>query len=62
MENEKACEEVLDIQRDDVSVKALTVRTKEERKIGDQTGTAFLRTRERERKGSMNRGDIKWMR
>ena len=35
--------------------KALAVQTKEEREIAEQTVATLLRTRERERKGSMNR-------
>ena len=54
--NEDACEGVLDIQRDGASVKVPAVRTKEVREIAEQTVPALVRTRERERKGSMNRG------
>jgi hypothetical protein len=54
--NEKACEEVLDIERDDGSVKALVVWTKEEWEIAEQPVAALLRTRERGGKGSVNRG------
>jgi acetate kinase len=48
--NEKAFEEVLEIQRDGAPVKVLAVRTKEEREIAEQTVAALLRTREGERK------------
>jgi len=44
--NEKACEEVLEIQRDGAPVKVLAIRTKEEREIAQQTVVALLRTRE----------------
>ncbi len=50
--NEKACEEVLEIQRDGAPVKVLAVRTKEEREIAEQTVAALLRTREGEGKTS----------
>jgi acetate kinase len=48
--NEKACEEVLEIQRDGAPVKVLAVRTNEEREIAQQTVAALLRTREGEGK------------
>ena len=54
--NEKACEEVLEIQRNGGLVKVLAVRTKEEREIAEQTVAAILRGREGKGKGSMNRG------
>jgi acetate kinase len=44
--NEKACAEVLEIQRDGAPVKVLAVRTKEEREIAEQTMAALLRARE----------------
>jgi acetate kinase len=44
--NEKACEEVLEIHRDDAPVKVLAIRTKEEREIAEQTVAALLRSRE----------------
>jgi acetate kinase len=44
--NEKAREEVLEIQRDGAPVKVLAIRTKEEREIAEQTVAALLRTRE----------------
>jgi acetate kinase len=47
--NEKAFEEVLEIQQDSAAVKVLAVRTKEEREIAEQT-VAVLRTREGEGK------------
>jgi acetate kinase len=48
--NEKAYEEVLEIQRDGAPVKVLAVRTNEEREIAEQTVAALLRTREGEGK------------
>jgi acetate kinase len=54
--NEKACADVLEIQRDSGLVKVLAVRTNEEREIAEQTVAALLRTREGEGKGAMNRG------
>ena len=48
--NEKACEEVLEIQRDGAPVKVLAVRTKEEREIAEQTVAVLLRTWEAGRK------------
>ena len=48
--NEKACEEVLEIQRDGAPVKVLAVRTNEEREIAEQTAAVLLRAREGERK------------
>jgi acetate kinase len=47
--NEKACAEVLEIQRDGGLVKVLAVRTKEEREIAEQTVAALLRAREERR-------------
>jgi len=44
--NEKACEGVLEIQREGAPVKVLAVRTNEEREIAQQTVAALLRTRE----------------
>ena len=44
--NEKAYEEVLEIQRDGAPVKVLAIRTKEEREIAQQTVAVLLRTRE----------------
>jgi acetate kinase len=41
--NEKAYEEVLEIQRDEAPVKVLAVRTKEEREIAEQTVAVLLR-------------------
>jgi len=43
--NEKACTEVLEIQRDDAPVKVLAIRTKEEREIAEQTIKAIEKTR-----------------
>jgi acetate kinase len=54
--NEKACGEVLEIQRDNGLVKVLAVRTKEEREIAEQTVAALLRAREGAGNGSLNRG------
>jgi acetate kinase len=54
--NEKACGEVMEIQRNGGLVKVLVVRTKEEREIAEQTVAAILRAREGEGKASMNRG------
>jgi len=54
--NEEAYEEVLEIQRDDASVKVLAIRTKEEREIAEQTVAALFRAQKGEGKGSMNRG------
>jgi acetate kinase len=54
--NEKAYEEVLEIQRNEAPVKVLAVRTNEEREIAGQTVAALLRAREGEEKDSMNRG------
>jgi len=54
--NERACAEVLEIQRDGAHVKVLAVRTKEEREIAEQTVAALLRARESEGKGATNRG------
>jgi acetate kinase len=48
--NEKAYEEVLEIQRDGAPVKVLAVRTNEEREIAEQTVAVLLRAREGERK------------
>jgi len=48
--NEKAYEEVLEIQRDGASVKVLAVRTNEEREIAEQTVAVLLRARDGERK------------
>jgi acetate kinase len=42
--NEKACEEVLEIQRDGAPVKVLVIRTKEEREIAEQTIKAIEKT------------------
>jgi acetate kinase len=50
--NEKAYEEVLEIERDGALVKVLAVRTNEEREIAQQTVAALLRTREAEGKTS----------
>ena len=44
--NEKAYEEVLEIQRDNAPVRVLAVRTKEEREIAQQTVATLLQTRE----------------
>jgi acetate kinase len=44
--NEKACDEVLEIQRDGSPVKVLAIRTKEEREIAEQTVATLLRARE----------------
>jgi len=44
--NEKAYEEVLEIQRDDAPVKVLAIRTKEEREIAEQTIAVLMQTRE----------------
>jgi acetate kinase len=52
--NEKACEDVLEIQRDGGLVKVLVVRTKEEQEIAEQTVAALLRAQEDEGKGSAN--------
>jgi acetate kinase len=43
--NEKACEEVLEIQRDGAPIKVLVIRTKEEREIAEQTVKAIEKTR-----------------
>jgi len=43
--NEKACEEVLEIQRDGAPVKVLAVRTNEEREIAEQTINAIEKTK-----------------
>ena len=43
--NEKACEEVLEIQQDGAPVKVLAVRTNEEREIAEQTIKAIEKTR-----------------
>ena len=43
--NEMACEEVLEIQKDDALVKVLAIRTKEEREIAEQTVNAIKKTR-----------------
>jgi acetate kinase len=48
--NEKAYEEVLEIQQDGAPVKVLAVRTKEEREIAEQTVATLLRTREGDKK------------
>jgi acetate kinase len=48
--NEKTCEEVLEIERDGAPVKVLTIRTKEEREIAEQTVAVLLRTWEGEGK------------
>ena len=48
--NEKAYEEVLEIQRDGAPVKVLAVRTNEEREIAEQTVAVLLRARDGERK------------
>jgi len=45
VKNEKACEEVLEIQRDGAPVKVLAVRTNEEREIAEQTVAVLLQTR-----------------
>jgi acetate kinase len=42
--NEKAYEEVLEIQRDGAPVKVLAVRTREEREIAEQTVAVLMRT------------------
>jgi acetate kinase len=55
--NEKACEEVLEIQRDGAPVKVLAVRTKEEREIAEQTVAALLGTRERVKKLIFTEGE-----
>jgi len=54
--NDKAYEEVLEIQGDAAPVKILAVRTKEEREIAEQTVATLLRAQEGEERGSMNRG------
>ena len=54
--NEKACEEVLEIQRDGAPVKVLAARTNEEREIAEQTLAALFRAQEGEGRGSVNRG------
>jgi len=46
--NEKACDEVLEIQSDGGLVKVLAIRTKEEQEIAEQTVAALLRAREDE--------------
>jgi acetate kinase len=51
--NEKVCEEVLEIQQDDASVKVLAVRTDEEREIAEQTIHAIEKTR------ALSRGVLK---
>ena len=43
--NEKACEEVMEIQRDGGLVKVLVIRTNEEREIAEQTIATLLRAR-----------------
>jgi len=48
--NEKACEEVLEIQQDDAPVKVLAVRTKEEREIAEQTIHAIEKMKGLQRK------------
>ena len=54
--NEKACEEVLEIQRDGAPVKVLAARTNEEREIAEQTLAALFRAQEGEGRGSKYRG------
>ena len=60
--NEKACDEVPEIQRDGGLVKVVAVRTKEEREIAGQTVAALLRTREGEGERLDESGEIKWTR
>jgi len=43
--NDKACEEVLEIQHDDAPIKILAIRTKEEREIAEQTINTIEKTR-----------------
>ena len=43
--NEKACDEVLEIQRGDAAVKVLAIRTKEEREIAEQTVNTIKKMR-----------------
>jgi len=43
--NERACEEVLEIQQDDAPLKVLAIRTREEREIAEQTINAIKKAR-----------------